>query len=110
MTEEQGPSFVEKAKNLANFSWDIINYVHQNGPAALTVSDEVYIKRYAICKECPRMNQRREECLECGCHIPTKARIVLNSCPLNKWTADKEEWERKVEEIAKELDTPKETD
>ena len=38
--EPTEPSFIEKTKNFANFSWDIITYIKKNGPESLVVSDE----------------------------------------------------------------------
>ena len=40
--EPTEPSFIEKTKNFANFSWDIINYINKNGASSLVVSDETY--------------------------------------------------------------------
>ena len=43
--EKQYPSLGEQAKNLANFSWDLIKYIHENHSAVLFVSDDVYKQR-----------------------------------------------------------------
>jgi len=36
----QSPNLVEKGKNLAKFSWDLINYIQTNHEKVLFVSDE----------------------------------------------------------------------
>ena len=35
---------------------------------------------------------------------PQKAKIILDSCPLNKWTIDQSDWEERFEAIQKGLD------
>jgi len=109
--EENKPSFSEKAVNLANFSWDLIKYIVENGLDKVTVTDEVFNKRIEICKECEKLSVEEDEdeddeyeCLECGCDVMIKAKIVLDSCPLDKWSADKTNWEEKFESIMKEMD------
>jgi hypothetical protein len=110
MTEQnQGPSFLQKAKNFANFSWEIVNYINQKGPDSLTVPDDVYERRLSICQECKRYDSNKKQCLECGCYIPAKAKIILDSCPLDKWTADRDSWDLKLEEISKKLDSTSES-
>ena len=44
------------------------------------------------------------ECAECGCYIPMKAKIVLDSCPLEKWTANSDGWDDKFNAIMKDMD------
>lgn len=41
-----------------------------------------------MCKACPRLSKYFDFCTKCGCHMPTKARIEIFKCPLDKW--DKE--------------------
>jgi hypothetical protein len=48
------------------------------------------------------------KCMECGCYIPAKARVILDSCPLNKWGADENAWQEKFEKITDELDKKQE--
>ena len=53
MSEElKSPNLVEKGKNLAKFSWDLINYLQNNYEKTLFASDEIYKERLSICKRC----------------------------------------------------------
>lgn len=89
---EEFPSLVDQAKNLSKFGWDLIRYAMQNEDKILFVTNDVYEERIKICQGCPRFHTAQERCLECGCHIPTKARIVLDGCPLDKWKPNEEQW------------------
>ena len=106
MSDEQQErvSLPDKARNLAKFSWDLIKYIHSSQGEKLTVNDEVYAERVRTCKSCPAYMELENECSECGCYIPMKAKIVLDSCPLNKWTEDREGWEKTFNEIVEDLD------
>ena len=106
--EKQYPSLGEQAKNLAKFSWDLLNYITVNQEKVLFVSDEVYKERVEICKSCIKFAELENMCTECGCYIPAKAKIILDSCPLNKWGVDKSSWEEKFEQITQELDNTQE--
>ena len=102
--EKDEPSFIEKTKNFANFSWDIITYIKKNGPESLVVSDETYNVRHEICKSCEMWIKKKDMCAECGCFIPAKARVILESCPLDKWSQDKEGWEEALQRLSKKID------
>jgi len=105
MSEEQKyPSLLEQGKNLSKFTWDILNYITNNQEKVLFVSYDVYKERITICKGCEKYEEFENRCKECGCYIPAKAKIILDSCPLNKWTADNSSWDKKFEEIAGDLD------
>lgn len=89
------PSLVQQGKNLANFVWDFLNYLEHNEDKVLFVSDEVYKERTLTCRSCEKYDEVPNRCKECGCYIPTKAKIILDSCPLGKWKADDSNWEEK---------------
>ena len=99
----QSPNLVEKGKNLAKFSWDLIKYIGNN-QESLFASDEIYRERLSICKSCDKYMELENECAECGCYIPMKAKIVLDSCPLEKWTANSDGWDDKFNAIMKDMD------
>ena len=48
----KSPNLVEKGKNLAKFSWQLINYIQNNYEKALVVTDEEYKERIMICRDC----------------------------------------------------------
>lgn len=101
--ENQRPSIGTKAVNLAKFTWQLMNYIRENEGESLVVTDEVYKERVSICKGCEKYDEIENECLECGCYIPAKAKVVLDSCPLNKWTADEETWNERFAGIRERL-------
>ncbi len=105
MSENQEyPSLIQQGQNLAKFSWDLINYIQKNKNKTLIVSDETYVQRINICKSCDKYDAQMQRCFECGCVVPAKAKFVLDSCPLNKWTADMDSWDSKFEEFYKNME------
>ena len=52
---------------------------------SLVVEKEVAIKRFAICKECPKYNKLTTQCSECKCFMKIKTKINGVECPLKKW-------------------------
>ena len=102
----QSPNLVEKGKNLAKYTWQLINYIQNNYEKALVVDDEEYKERITICRDCDRFREIQNECAECGCYLPAKARIVLDSCPLGKWKMRDEEWftKEKFNDIMEDMD------
>ena len=104
--DSQSPNLVEKGKNLAKFSWQLINYIQNNYEKALIVTDEEYKERIMICRDCDKFREVQNECAECGCYLPAKARIVLDSCPLGKWKMIDEEWftKEKFNDIIEDMD------
>lgn len=111
MTEQKKyPSFGEQAKNLAQFSWDLIKHLQQNqNHTRLFVSDKTYEKRIMTCKGCDKYDELENRCRECGCFIPAKAKIILDSCPLNKWKEEDDNWEDIFQEIVTEINQNEET-
>ena len=107
MAEDQKkeyPSLFQQAQNLSKFGWDMMQYIMKNEEKLLFVSDEVFRERLTICRGCDRFDDLQMRCMECGCFLNQKARMVLDGCPLNKWTANQEEWEAKFDEMVKDMD------
>lgn len=106
MTEE--PSLVQKGINLSKFAWDLMSYLNtdqgKTGFMHLMASDEVFNERISICKTCDRYKESKQECLECGCFVPAKAKIILDSCPLDKWHVDQSDWEERFANIQEAID------
>jgi len=107
--EKKYPSLFDQAKNLAGFSWEVMKYIHEHQGEVLFVTEDVYKERISVCRGCDKYDEMENKCVECGCYIPAKARVVLDSCPLEKWTADKESWDERFEKITKELDNSSES-
>ncbi len=108
MSEEKNyPPIGEQAKNLAQFSWELIQYIHKNRGGPLTVSDEVYHERTSICKSCIKFDDLENKCMECGCYIPAKAKMIIDSCPLDKWRDMSSEWEETLNQIMDKVEDEK---
>lgn len=107
--DKKYPSLLKQGKNLSKFTWDIINYITTNQEKVLFVSDEVYKERVSICKICDKYDEFENKCVECGCYVPGKAKIILDSCPLKKWDVDKTSWDDKFDMMTKEIDNSTET-
>lgn len=104
MTDEQKyPPLFQQGKNLANFAWDLVNYMHQNKDGVLFASEDVVKERLKICAQCDKFEKSESRCIECGCYIPVKVKLILDSCPLDKWTADHTTWEEKFEKFTEDL-------
>ena len=102
MTED--PSLLQKGINLSKYTWQLMNYIQQNPQSSLTVSDKVYKERISICRSCDKFKEIENECKECGCYIPAKARIILDSCPIDKWGMDQSDWESRFASIKEGID------
>lgn len=102
--KQEYPSLLQQGKNLAKFSKDLIKYIQKNQDKFLFVSDETYRERMTICKGCDKYDEFENRCKECGCFLPPKAKIILDSCPLNKWSADDAAWEEKFTNIVSEME------
>jgi len=68
-----------KEKNGGVTPLDLIN------PHALRSSDELTAARYAVCEGCERFLSVTKQCLECGCFMNLKTRLLNAKCPLGKW-------------------------
>ena len=47
------------------------------------VSDVIYEKRLAVCKECDYLNEGT--CNACGCYVELRAAARSGKCPYSKW-------------------------
>lgn len=63
-----------------------------NLDADIKVNHEIYEKRLAVCKQCELLADGM--CRACGCFVEMRAAIWKNSCPYDKWTAEKNTAER----------------
>ncbi len=102
MTEE--PSLLKKGINLSQYTWQLMKYINDNPGRSLMASESVFDQRLSICKSCDKYKESKQECLECGCFVPAKARMILDACPLDKWGMDQSDWESRFDEITEGID------
>jgi hypothetical protein len=100
---EEYPSLFEQSKNLSKFTLDIIKHLNKTNAKNLFADDKLFNERLEICKKCEKYDANQQRCFECGCFLTTKARIILDSCPLGKWTESLENWEIAFEEMISEI-------
>ena len=105
MSDEQQnyPSLAQQGKNLAKFGWDLIQHTMRTS-GNMFVNDAVYEERMTICRSCDKYDEQQQRCRECGCYLPGKARMILDSCPLQKWTADEKTWTENFENVVKQIE------
>lgn len=86
--EESYPSLPEQAKNLANFSFNVVKtaVISSESPFA---PEDVQEQRWEVCRSCEFFDAKAERCRHCGCFLKAKIRFTLDSCPLQKWTIKK---------------------
>lgn len=59
--------------------WDLLN------KNIGRVTEEVAAERLAICKNCPALRKKINQCKECGCFMIEKVKLPNAYCPLGKW-------------------------
>tara|TARA_B100001939_G_C16873978_1_gene587737 strand:+ start:842 stop:1210 length:369 start_codon:yes stop_codon:yes gene_type:complete len=121
MTENnQYPSISEQGSNLARFVWNVLQESFNGNNDSLLVSDEVYDERMEICRSCEYYDDSLEHhnlpgekiirCKHCGCWLTAKARMSLDSCPIDKWSTNSNRFvNEKFEEIKQKIDNKEET-
>ena len=48
---------------------------------------EVAQARFDICKQCDRFVSITNQCMECGCFMKLKVKMLNMECPLHKWSS-----------------------
>lgn len=102
--EKKYPSLIEQGKNLSKFMLDVIKHVNKADGKFLLADEKLFNERMEICKKCDKYDSEQQRCFECGCFLGNKARIIIDSCPLGKWTESLENWEKAFEEIVTEME------
>lgn len=59
----------------------------ENLDADIKVDSQIYNERLEICKDCDLLADGM--CRACGCFVELRAAIGKNSCPYDKWLAQK---------------------
>lgn len=98
------PSLFEQGKNLSKFALDLVRHIKSTDGKDLMAGDDLFQERMNICIACDRYDQGPNRCKECGCYLDVKARLILDSCPLKKWTESTENWDDKFSEMLKEME------
>lgn len=60
-----------------------------NLDADIKVDSQIYNERLTVCKNCDLLADGM--CRACGCFVELRAAIGKNSCPYDKWLAQKQE-------------------
>jgi hypothetical protein len=58
---------------------------HLMDPQYGRVSEVTLQERLDLCRACPQLIKLTQQCKQCGCHMPSKAKLPHAICPLNKW-------------------------
>lgn len=98
------PSLFEQGKNLSKFALDLVKHIKSTDGKDLMASDDLFRERMEICASCDRYDEVPNRCKECGCYLDVKARLILDSCPLQKWTESIENWNDKFNNMLKEME------
>ena len=78
------PSISEQGKNLAKFTFEVVqDTVSLNGNPL--VSKDEYKERLSICAACEHFILKNKRCKKCGCYMESKARFSIAKCPIQKW-------------------------
>ena len=80
--------------DLKDWAWAFLqSFLHLD--YEFRVAYSTFESRLSICKSCEHFNELKIKCDECGCPLLEKANEMLDECPLDKWGADKESFDRK---------------
>ena len=80
--------------DLKDWAWAFLqSFLHLD--YEFRVAYSTFESRLNVCKECEHFNETKIKCDECGCPLLEKANEMLDECPLDKWGADKESFDRK---------------
>ena len=80
--------------DLKDWAWAFLqSFLHLD--YEFRVAYSTFESRMNVCKTCEHFNEVKIECMECGCPLLEKANEMLDECPLDKWGADKESFDRK---------------
>ena len=59
--------------------WDLYNKNMNRAPS------HVVRERLDICQSCPFFRKSIQQCKQCGCIMPQKAKLADAFCPVHKW-------------------------
>ena len=78
------PSISEQGKNLAKFTFEVVqDTVSLNGNPL--VSKDEYKERLKICSTCEHFILKNKRCKKCGCYMESKARFSIAKRKKKKW-------------------------
>ena len=91
-------------KDLANFSWSLVEHIDRNHQKVLSVSTDVEEQRKELCMNCEYFDKEKEICKQCGCFVPQKVKNIFELCPVDKWGKDKEGWLANFDQLCEDVD------
>ena len=78
------PSLPEQGKNLAKFTFEVVQDTVSLTGNPLIPKDE-YKERLKICATCEHFILKNKRCKQCGCFMESKAKFTIAKCPIQKW-------------------------
>lgn len=48
-------------------------------------TEEIAIKRFSICADCPELIKLTSQCKKCGCFMKLKTKLKHAACPIGQW-------------------------
>jgi hypothetical protein len=84
MDNQQFPSKIQQAKNLANTVGNVAKGVAQGH--SVFVPDEIKKSRMDLCRTCSYFSRSDVRCKHCGCYLESKTGLRAAKCPIDKWS------------------------
>ena len=83
--KEEFPSTIEQGKNLAKFTFEVVQDAIGSSSSHIIASEEKRKERMSICRKCPYYSIRHNRCKHCGCFLEHKIKFDISTCPIDKW-------------------------
>lgn len=87
----QNLDILSNDETVKNIAWESLKQSY-NTPAMISLPDDIILRRTAICHNCEKYDKASNTCTVTGQDITTKNRIIPESCPIGKWSDEKEYW------------------
>lgn len=84
------PGMVQKFRNLTR-SLGVVAYETMHG-RPITVPQEIYDQRLAICRTCSVFDNSRQLCTICGCAAARKLHLSASVCPWKENNRNSPKW------------------
>ena len=77
-------------------------FLEESGGRVWGASSNCIKERWKLCEACEHYDEPEEGCKYCMCYLPNKIKDPFGECPLDKWTANPEQWNETDYEIVKQ--------